>query len=109
MRLSGPFPGADLPWAGPRKLDRWLRETPTPNMAAWPGVNDGERTVAEARRGIGAWLAFYNDERPHQALDYRTPFEVYAGVPSCGYVENARKSVYHIPTGTTATRKGLHK
>ena len=25
--------------------------------------------VAEARRGIGAWLAFYDDERPHQALD----------------------------------------
>jgi putative transposase len=29
-------------------------------------------SVAEARRGIGAWLAFYNNERPHQALDYRT-------------------------------------
>ena len=24
--------------------------------------------VAEARRGIGAWLAFYNDERPHQGF-----------------------------------------
>src|SRR4051812_19001397 len=28
-------------------------------------------SVAEARRGIGGWLTFYNDERPHQALAYR--------------------------------------
>ena len=34
-------------------------------------------SVAEARRGIGAWLVFYNNERPHQALDYRTPSEVF--------------------------------
>ena len=27
--------------------------------------------------GIGGWLAFYNDERPHQALDYATPAEAY--------------------------------
>ena len=66
-------------------------------------------SVAEARRGIGAWLAFYNDERPHQALAYLTPFEVHSGVPSCGYVDNARRSVDHIPTGTTTARKGLHK
>ena len=66
-------------------------------------------SVAEARRGIGAWLGFYNDERPHQALDYLTPFEVHSGVPTCGYVDNARKGVDHIPTGTTAARKGLHK
>jgi Integrase core domain len=36
-------------------------------------------SVAEARRGIGAWLTFYNDERVHQALDYRTPREAYLG------------------------------
>ena len=31
----------------------------------------------EARKGIGAYLDFYNRERPHQALDYRTPGEVF--------------------------------
>jgi putative transposase len=36
-------------------------------------------SVAEARRGIGGWLSFYNDERPHQALGYRTPRAVFAG------------------------------
>ena len=34
-------------------------------------------SVAEARGGIGGWLAFYNDERLHQALGYRTPREVF--------------------------------
>ena len=33
--------------------------------------------VPEARAGIGAYLGFYNDERPHQALGYRTPREVF--------------------------------
>lgn len=32
---------------------------------------------SEARRGIGTYLAFYNQERPHQALGYRTPGQVF--------------------------------
>lgn len=39
-------------------------------------------TVAEARRRIGAWFEFYNSQRPHQALDRRTPDEAYAGFTS---------------------------
>ena len=35
------------------------------------------QTVAEARAGIKAYLEFYNQRRPHQALGYRTPAEVY--------------------------------
>ena len=34
-------------------------------------------SVAEAKAGIGAWLNFYNDERQHQSLGYRTPREIY--------------------------------
>ena len=34
-------------------------------------------SVAEARAGIWAYLRFYNSERPHQALDYRTPAQVF--------------------------------
>ncbi len=34
-------------------------------------------TVAEARAGIGDYLDFYNQERPHQALGYQTPGEVF--------------------------------
>jgi putative transposase len=39
------------------------------------------QTVAEARVGIGAYLQFYNQQRPHQALGYCTPAEVYQDEP----------------------------
>src|SRR6516162_1027758 len=42
-------------------------------------------TVAEARTGIGAWLDFYNTERQHQSLGYRTPRQIYQeGLWTCG-------------------------
>ena len=45
-------------------------------------------SVAEARQGIGGWLGFYNEKRPHQALGYRTPRVVHEGA-GCEYVDNA--------------------
>ena len=38
----------------------------------------------EARQGLGRYLAFYNQERPHQSLGYRTPAEVYEAAPAGG-------------------------
>src|SRR5947209_11539019 len=38
-------------------------------------------SVAEARTGIGAWLDFYNEERQHQSLGYRTPRQIYEESP----------------------------
>ena len=46
-------------------------------------------SVPEARRGIGGWLNFYNDERLHQALGYLTPREVFEMPAPYGYVDNA--------------------
>ncbi len=37
-------------------------------------------TVPELRRGLGRYFVFYNDERPHQSLGYRTPAAVYREV-----------------------------
>ena len=37
-----------------------------------------------ARRLIGDWVRFYNLERPHAALDGRTPAEAYRGDPPVG-------------------------
>ena len=34
-------------------------------------------SASEARRELGAYLRFYTDQRPHQALGYRTPAEVF--------------------------------
>ena len=33
----------------------------------------------EALRGLDKYFRFYNNERPHQSLDYKTPAEVYYG------------------------------
>ena len=45
----------------------------------------------EARIGLGNYFRFYNTERPHQALGYRTPAEVFTSIPveatSAGMVE----------------------
>jgi putative transposase len=35
--------------------------------------------VPDARAGIGNWFRFYNQQRPHQSLGYRTPAELYLG------------------------------
>ena len=34
-------------------------------------------TVQEAKDGIKAYFGYYNNERPHQSLDYKTPAEIY--------------------------------
>jgi putative transposase len=34
-------------------------------------------SIAEARAGIAAYIEFYNYERPHQSLRYKTPWEVF--------------------------------
>ena len=36
------------------------------------------RDGSEARRGIDAYLDFYNREPPHRSLSYRTPAQVFA-------------------------------
>jgi putative transposase len=37
------------------------------------------RTIPEARTRLESYFRFYNEERPHEALGYRTPHEVYFG------------------------------
>jgi putative transposase len=78
-------------------------------------------TVAEAKAGIGAWLSFYNDERQHQSLGYRTPRQIYQeGLWICGRSalptgsaspasrvssESGEMLAFaHIPTGITASK-----
>ncbi len=53
-------------------------------------------SVIGARRGIDAWLTFYNEKRPHQALGYRTPHAVFEGL-ACGHVDNAPASLRCAP------------
>ena len=41
-------------------------------------------TPREARAGIREYMRFYNEERPHQHLNYRTPLEIYLDIPKGG-------------------------
>jgi putative transposase len=41
-------------------------------------------TVREMEAGLSGWFTFYNHERPHQSLGYRTPAEVYHGATAVG-------------------------
>jgi putative transposase len=40
----------------------------------------GYEAVPALEDGLGRYFAFYNEERPHQSLGYRTPAAVYRGV-----------------------------
>ena len=65
-------------------------------------------SVAEAKAGIGCWLDFYNKERQHQSLAYRTPREVYeAECPwICGRSASPTGGAFaHIPIGTTTNQR----
>jgi transposase InsO family protein len=35
-------------------------------------------SIQHATRAIGDWIGFYNNRRPHQALDMKTPAEAFA-------------------------------
>src|SRR5947209_3245375 len=78
-------------------------------------------SVAEAKAGIGAWLNFYNEERQHQSLGYRTPRQIYdealwicgrlalpTGCASpasrAGSESGEMLAFAHIPTGATANK-----
>jgi hypothetical protein len=109
-------------------------------MTAWPKVLRSAKTAyqrvsrryaerwhsilqyAEARTGIGGWLSFYNDERQHQSLGYRTPRQIYQeGLWICGRSALPRGcacpasragseskemlAFAHIPTGTTTNNE----
>jgi len=61
-------------------------------------------SVAEAKAGIGSWLGFYNEERQHQSLGYRTPRQAYETECRwiCGRSASPTGCAFaHIPTGTT--------
>ena len=65
-------------------------------------------SFAEAKAGIGSWLGFYNEERQHQSLGYRTPRQAYeAECPwICGRSASPTGCAFaHIPTGTTTNTR----
>ena len=39
---------------------------------------NGYQSIPEAQEGLGKYFKFYNEERFHQGLDYKTPWQVYS-------------------------------
>ncbi len=58
----------------------------------------------EAERVIDEWIRFYNTERPHSALDGRTPAEACSTGRPVDMMDKARA----LPTGPTATESVQH-
>ena len=56
----------------------------------------------EAREGLRAYWRFYNEQRPHQALGYRTPAEVYEGRAGGERDRAAARTVAGIPVALRA-------
>ena len=53
----------------------------------------------EAKAGLDAYFFFYNNQRPHQALGYRTPAEAFNG--DSGPSTEPQKETRRSPTGAS--------
>ena len=55
-------------------IERWHRSLKEEEV--WL---DGYETLKKAKEGINRWVQFYNKERLHSALGYKTPLQYYRG------------------------------
>ena len=91
-KKNGPLFGeAGMP--GPMGIGPFERLKPDAGRLASPvlrgrGIGNGlllpdylseYESVREARSGIHGYLRFYNEERLHQSLNYKTPRKIYLG------------------------------
>ena len=66
--------------------------------------------VAEARGGIGDYLHFFNEERPHQALGNRTPSEIYfASLMESEHCRGRGFTEMSRPTGNSQQSTAIHR
>jgi len=65
--------------------------------------------VGASRGGLGRYFPFYNCERPHQALDYRTPHEVYFGAPFRRSAAGSTAGGRELWGSPSAPLLGLHR
>ena len=60
------------------------------------------RQVRDALDGIGSYMEFYNNERLHQSLEYRTPAEVYFGKSFSRFASRSEAAVANVLCNATA-------
>ena len=72
-------------------------------------------TVPEAYENLARYFRFYNQERPHQALAWRTPGEVYFETPEAadparrGAAAAATPVALRAPSVAAAPQHSLHR
>ena len=66
----------------------------------------GYSTLVELTLGLTDYFAFYNDERPHQALGYKTPNRVYQSAVGGGamVVDKFGAALEQPPSGAAPAR-----
>jgi len=68
---------------------------------------NGYQNIAEARDGLRQYFEFYNTERFHQALNYKTPLQVYA-TDNNTYSENGRYQTDITTGANTSCRQNVY-
>jgi putative transposase len=72
--------GISISWDGKgRALDNVFIERLWRSLKYEEVYPKSYESVQEASKGISRYIKFYNKERPHQSLGYKTPFEIYCG------------------------------
>ena len=85
VHQRGVHPGASGPWGADQHgregavLGQHLRGAAVAHGEVRGGVPEAYANATDVRRELDAYFRFYNDLRPHQALGYRTPAEVFHG------------------------------
>ena len=65
-------------------------------------------TVADLREGLQNYFEFYNTERYHQSLNYKTPKEVYFGENAADITESITKMMDLSSCGNVENSSSLH-
>jgi hypothetical protein len=68
-------------------------------------------TVREARESVGAYFSFYSNERPHKALGYRTPSDVFHSQSGAedAVLQSADRGVEGAGSGITSSVGSRHE
>lgn len=58
---------------------------------------NGYQNIPETREGLKKYFSFYNRERFHQTLNYKTPWQVYSENGGCRNVDVFTSTAYTVP------------
>ncbi|MCB2189767.1 MAG: integrase core domain-containing protein [Deltaproteobacteria bacterium] len=63
-------------------------------------------TGGQVRKGIGDWIEYYNQRRPHSSLDCKTLDEAYWSLPRLGQSKRRQETYVHLNLTAKLSNKG---